>query len=88
MLFRSARRLGVQGALATELQVGPDGRCTGHLDGPNCRGHEKVERLRRWLGGRSPRLWAYGDSSGDDELLAMADHPVRVHSAPIPEVPL
>jgi phosphoserine phosphatase len=23
-------------------------------------------------------LWAYGDSGGDDELLAMADHATRV----------
>ena len=22
--------------------------------------------------------WAYGDSAGDDEMLAAADHPVRV----------
>lgn len=27
-------------------------------------------------------LWAYGDSSGDDELLAMADHPTRVTRPP------
>ena len=23
-------------------------------------------------------VWAYGDSAGDDALLARADHPVRV----------
>jgi phosphoserine phosphatase len=23
-------------------------------------------------------MWAYGDSAGDREMLAMADHPMRV----------
>jgi phosphatidylglycerophosphatase C len=32
--------------------------------------------------GRGVELWAYGDSSGDDELLAMADHPTRVSRPP------
>ncbi len=47
--------------------------------GPNVRGPEKAVRLRSWLGGDVPEmLWAYGNSSGDTELLAMADAPVWV----------
>lgn len=73
-----ARLLGVDNVLATRLLVGADGVLTGALDGPNCRGSEKVERLHTWLdqehGGRSNvHVTAYGDSPGDRELLADAD---------------
>lgn len=75
-----ADRLGMDGVLATRLEVGAGGRCTGRLLGPNCRGPEKVRRLAEWLNGRSLRLddvtlWAYGDSAGDRELLRAAHHP-------------
>lgn len=82
--------LGVDAVLCTRLEVGPDGACTGRLDGPNCRGPEKERRLRAWLGAEGldqVELWAYGDSAGDDELLAMADHPVRVSSVTIAPEP-
>jgi phosphatidylglycerophosphatase C len=72
-----ARELGIDAVLATELEV-RDGRLTGRLVGANVRGAEKVRRLDAWLGPGEVELWAYGDSSGDDELLARADHPVRV----------
>jgi phosphatidylglycerophosphatase C len=68
--------LGVDGVCAVELAVGDDGRLTGEMVGPNCRGPEKVRRLTTWLDGDVPaRLWAYGNSSGDRELLAAADEP-------------
>ncbi len=78
-------RLGAAGVLCTELVVGDDGVLTGDLSGLNCRGTEKVRRLHKWLderhGGRANvELWAYGDSPGDRELLAGADHAVWVHS--------
>jgi phosphatidylglycerophosphatase C len=78
-----AGHLGVDGVLCTELVVGDDGLLTGELAGANCRGAEKVRRLHAWLdehhGGRDHvELWAYGDSPGDRELLAGADHPVWV----------
>ncbi len=69
-----ARRWGFDGVLATGLEVGADGRLTGRLDGGNVRGPEKVVRLQRWLAGSDVELWAYGDSPGDRELLAAADH--------------
>jgi phosphatidylglycerophosphatase C len=46
--------------------------------GGNCRGPEKVARLEAWLAGRAPRIYAYGNSSGDRELLARADVGVMV----------
>lgn len=65
--------LGVDDVLATRLDV-RDGIVTGALDGPNCRGPEKVARLHDWLGDRSTvRIVAYGDSVGDREMLADAD---------------
>ena len=50
-LDAAGRRLGVDAVLATELEVGADGRLTGRLAGPNCRGEEKVKRLQAWLDG-------------------------------------
>ena len=49
----------------------------------NCRGAAKVVRLHRWLderfgGRRNVTLWAYGDSAGDEAMLADADHAVWV----------
>jgi phosphatidylglycerophosphatase C len=86
-----ARQLGVDGVLGTELAVDGDGRLTGALAGSNCRGVEKVRRLHGWLaehhGDRANvEVWAYGDSPGDRELLADADHPVWVRGA-MPRVP-
>lgn len=68
-----AQRLGVDDVLATELEVA-GGVLTGRLDGGNCRAAEKERRLRAWLAGREVVVHAYGDSDGDRELLAMADH--------------
>jgi phosphatidylglycerophosphatase C len=81
-LAPTGKALGFDQVLATELEVGSDGRLTGRLLGPNVRGVEKSARLREWLAqelaGVPYQLWAYGDSAGDRELLAMADHPTRV----------
>ena len=73
--------LGVDAIVCTVLERGADGRLTGRLVGANCRGAEKARRVRDWLLENDladAELWAYGDSSGDDALLALADHPLRV----------
>jgi phosphatidylglycerophosphatase C len=72
-----ARTLGVSHVLCTSLAVDERGRCTGKLRGANCRGAEKATRLRALLGGDDVELWAYGNSGGDDAMLALAQHPVR-----------
>ncbi|MCU1353051.1 MAG: HAD-superfamily subfamily hydrolase [Acidimicrobiales bacterium] len=71
---------GFDHVIGVGLEAGPDGRLTGRLTGPNVRGPEKEVRFREWIGSARPitTLWAYGDSTGDAELLAMADHGVRV----------
>jgi len=67
---------GVDRVLATEMEV-REGVLSGRLATPNCRGPEKIRRLREVLDPKdySP-LYAYGDSDGDREMLALADHPV------------
>jgi HAD superfamily hydrolase (TIGR01490 family) len=53
-----------------------DGTLTGSLVGTHCFGEEKVVRLKTLLGNLDDyEIYAYGDSSGDNELLAAADHP-------------
>jgi phosphatidylglycerophosphatase C len=51
---------------------------TGRLDGLNVRASQKALRLAEILGPGPVELWAYGDSAGDREMLAMADHPTLV----------
>jgi phosphatidylglycerophosphatase C len=68
-----AEALGVDVVLCTELEFDERGIATGELVGANCRGQEKVNRLLACGLGDPARLWAYGDSAGDAELLAMAD---------------
>jgi phosphatidylglycerophosphatase C len=72
-----ARLLGVHELLCTSLEVDGNGMCTGRMLGGNCRGPAKATRLRAYVGGGPVELWAYGDSAGDTEMLAMADHAVR-----------
>ena len=71
-----AAALGFEAALATRLEVF-DGRLTGRLVGANVRGAEKVRRLAEHLGDTPVTVWAYGDSAGDDDMLAFADHATR-----------
>ena len=74
--------LEVDAVICTELAV-VDGVLTGELSGPNCRAAEKVVRLRSWAdsAGLTGDAWlghAYGDSSGDTAMLAMASDGVDV----------
>ena len=73
---------GAEAVLATQIEF-VDGTCTGQLATPNCRGEEKVRRLSEWLEqncstSEEVRVVAYGDSSGDDAMLAFANEGVRV----------
>ncbi len=72
--------LGVDGVVATRL-ADRDGILTGHYEGANCRGEEKVRRLRTWVDGpqgAAGTLWAYGNSRGDLRMLRAADIGVNV----------
>jgi phosphoserine phosphatase len=65
--------VGVDDVIGSRLGIA-DTVHTGDLALPNCYGAEKSRRLSDLLGEREAyTLYAYGDSTGDRELLAMAD---------------
>ena len=74
--------LEVDAVLCTELEE-KDGLLTGKLVGQNCRGKEKASRVQKWCqesGIASEDLvYAYGDSSGDTELLELFSEPTWVN---------
>lgn len=67
-----ADHLGADGLIGTRLKWDEKDRYAGVLDGRNCRGPEKVARIKSTLGADVAVEAAYGDSSGDTELLAFA----------------
>lgn len=74
---------GFDQVIATRLEVATDGRLTGRMDGPNVRATQKARELSASLGTGPVEVWAYGDSAGDREMLAMADHPTLVTRRPV-----
>lgn len=66
--------LGIDRLISSRLEVSSDGKLTGKLIGENCKGREKVARLKEIFPERTDYvIEAYGDSSGDKELLQFAD---------------
>ena len=70
-----ARALGADLLIGTRLEFDETGRVTGRFVGPNCRGPEKVVRLKAAFGDNMALLAAYGDTSGDREMLRLAEIP-------------
>ncbi len=70
-----ARRLNADALLGTPLVFDDQDRVTGAFAGPNCRAAEKVVRLQAAYGPDIRLAAAYGDTSGDTEMLAIADAP-------------
>ena len=70
-----AQKLGADALLGTQLTFDAEDRVTGAFATPNCRGEEKVRRLRAAYGPDVRLAAAYGDTSGDTEMLAVADTP-------------
>lgn len=72
-----AMRYGFTDVLTSSLETNADGLITGNLQGLNCWGPEKARRLQALIE-REPKqykLYVYGDSLGDKDILAMADYP-------------
>lgn len=69
------KMMGFEHIITTRVNA-PNGFVNGKLVGKNVWGPEKARRLIELLGPKSGyELYAYGDSRGDRELLALADHP-------------
>lgn len=68
-----ARGLGADLLIGTELAFDEQDRVTGAFAGQNCRGDEKVRRLREVFGEHIRLKAAYGDTSGDTAMLSIAD---------------
>lgn len=69
--------------LCSRLSYDAQGRATGNLLGANCYGEEKVRRIAEWLQSRErpQHIVAYGDTSGDRPMLALADQAFWVRGA-------
>nr|TFG55529.1 MAG: HAD family hydrolase [Hyphomicrobiales bacterium] len=76
-----ARRLGIDQIICTRLRWTNDGRLSPELDGPNCYGSEKLNRIRETWG--APHAYktvtAYSDHISDLGLLQWADRGVAVN---------
>lgn len=69
------KKMGIDYVIANQLET-KQGYITGKLKGKNCYGLEKVKRLEAVLGELDQYyIYAYGDSHGDHEMLAVADEP-------------
>lgn len=68
-----ARRLQADDLLGTPLAFDGEDRVTGLFVSPNCRGPEKVARLRTRFGPAVRLAAAYGDTEGDREMLGIAE---------------
>ncbi len=68
-----AKELGVDDVIAVDLEE-EGGVLTGRIIGKNCFGEEKVRRIKERFDIDSfDRIYAYGDSKGDREMLLLAD---------------
>ena len=69
-----AEKANIDTIIATKIKTDKNGLLTGRFLTKNCYGQEKVNRLLAIFPDRSNyKLIAYGDSSGDRELLQFAD---------------
>jgi len=68
-----AEKLGADRLLATGMAYDADHRVAGAFATPNCRGPEKIVRLKQAFGPDLKLKAAYGDTSGDREMIAIAE---------------
>lgn len=74
-----AQSRGIDCVLSTEADSDKSGRLTGHFSTLNCHGHEKARRITEaFPDAAAAETYAYGDSSGDDAMLAFVKHPTKI----------
>lgn len=70
---------GIDMVIGTEIEVDTRGIITGKFISPNCYGEEKAKRIRTIFPDiDNCESWGYGDSAGDNYMLEMVTHPLRV----------
>jgi HAD superfamily hydrolase (TIGR01490 family) len=80
--------LGLQDVLATQPELGADGRYTGEIVGQPCFREHKLAHVRAWLASSGHdwaevrRSWFYSDSANDLPLLEAVSDPVAVDPDP------
>lgn len=78
-----ATQCGVKEILSTRPEIDNAGKLTGRFTSPNCHGDEKERRIMELLPDLASHradyfITAYGDSSGDDAMLRLADKKFRI----------
>jgi phosphatidylglycerophosphatase C len=72
--------LGAEEVICTSMEV-VDGRLTGAMSTPSCRGPEKAVRLATYLRDKPGNpVWVYADSAADRPMMAVGDVPVQVRA--------
>lgn len=73
-----AQREGFSEVICTALEKDDSGHVSGSILGENCHGETKREKLIQYLSARNAQLtYGYGDSPGDDAMLAATDNGYR-----------
>jgi phosphatidylglycerophosphatase C len=81
--------LGFDETVCSRVLWGTDGRLNGRLDGPNCRGAEKVRQLQQLLQRWQPSASAaYGNSDADLLHMALVDEGIYVNGPARGKLPL
>jgi HAD superfamily hydrolase (TIGR01490 family) len=80
-----ARRLGFDDVIATQAKRDGQGRILSSLDGDNCYGAAKLQKLETWLANQriarsDAHVRAYSDHVSDAPMLAWADEPFAVNA--------
>lgn len=80
--------LGVDGVIATQMETDARGMLTGRFLTPNCNGSEKLRRIKSEV----PDFFAakcigFGDSRGDEAMLAVAHEAYRVVKGKLRRIP-
>lgn len=68
-----ARRLKADNLIGTQFEFDSEDKLTGRFVTPNCRREEKVRRIKEVYGENVRILAAYGDTSGDEQMIAAAE---------------
>ncbi|WP_133137433.1 HAD-IB family hydrolase [Legionella rowbothamii] len=66
---------GFDAIASTKIHFNSHDVASGAIQGQSCYGAEKLNRVLELIGNEPRLIYAYGDSSGDAEMLAYATHP-------------